>query len=77
MTLRRRHTITAAVANELSTSLRAKRGNPEQRLREKDWIASAFALRASADAVVARAPKKKQMAKALIFSDLATNEPSS
>jgi hypothetical protein len=42
MTLRRRHTITAAVANELSTSLRAKRGNPEQ--RKQNWIASSQEL---------------------------------
>jgi hypothetical protein len=31
------------------------------RLGAQDWIASAFALRASADAVVARAPKKKNV----------------
>jgi hypothetical protein len=40
-----------------STSLRAKRSNPA--LRRKDWIASAFALRASADAVVAKAPRNE------------------
>ena len=42
MTWRRRRTITAAVANELSTSLRAKRGNPGQ--RKQDWIASSQEL---------------------------------
>jgi hypothetical protein len=42
MTLKRRRTITAAVANELSTSLRAKRGNPEQ--RKQDWNASSQEL---------------------------------
>jgi hypothetical protein len=39
----------------LLSSLRAKRSNPGA--SKEDWIASSFALRASADAVVARVPR--------------------
>jgi hypothetical protein len=64
------------LTNAPSTSLRANGSRecaPDDRLRDaiqkarkEAWIASALALRASADAVVARTPKKKQTPKVLI-----------